>query len=70
MWLDVGEFGGSEETVKTLWKDCGVKLLPGCYLAREKADGFNPGEGFVRAAMVADLATTLDALERITETLK
>lgn len=70
LWLDVSEFGGSEEAVKTLWKGCGVKLLPGCYLARERPDGSNPGEGFVRVAMVADLATTQDALERMVRTLK
>jgi aspartate/methionine/tyrosine aminotransferase len=70
LWLDVGKFGGSERAVKTLWKECGVKLLPGRYLARDEADGSNPGENFVRVAMVQDLATTEDALTRITGTLK
>ncbi len=56
--------------MKTLWKECGVKLLPGRYLARDEADGTNPGENFVRVAMVHDLATTEDALTRITGTLK
>jgi aspartate/methionine/tyrosine aminotransferase len=70
LWLDFGEFGGSEAAVKTLWKECGVKLLPGRYLARDEADGTNPGENFVRVAMVHDLATTEDALTRITGTLK
>lgn len=70
LWLDVSQFGGSEMAVKTLWKECGVKLLPGRYLARDEADGSNPGESFVRVAMVQDLATTEDALTRITGTLK
>jgi N-succinyldiaminopimelate aminotransferase len=70
LWLDVGKFGGSERAVKTLWKECGVKLLPGRYLARDEAGGSNPGESFVRVAMVQDLATTEDALARITGTLK
>ena len=52
LWLDVGPFGGSEDAVKTLWKDCGVKLLPGRYLARDEANGSNPGADFVRVAMV------------------
>lgn len=70
LWLNVGQFGGSEEAVKTLWKGCGVKLLPGRYLARDEADGTNPGADFVRVAMVDDLATTQEALERIVATLK
>lgn len=70
LWLDVSPFGGSEDAVKTLWKGCGVKLLPGRYLARDEADGTNPGADFVRVAMVDDLATTQEALERIVATLK
>ncbi len=70
LWLDVSEFGGSEAAVKTLWKECGVKLLPGRYIARDEADGTNPGEKYVRVAMVEDLATTEDALTRIAGTLK
>ncbi len=70
LWLDVSDFGGSEFAVKTLWKECGVKLLPGRYIARDEMNGTNPGENYVRVAMVQDLATTKDALTRITRTLK
>ena len=70
LWLNVGQFGGGLEAVKTLWKDCGVKLLPGRYLARDDADGTNPAVDFIRVAMVQDLATTEEALKRIVETLK
>ena len=70
LWLDTSDFGDSEDVVKTLWKDCGVKLLPGNYLARAGADGSNPGDGFVRVAMVQDLETTEDALTRIVGALK
>ena len=70
LWLDVNDYGGSEDVVKTLWKGCGVRLLPGTFLARTGSDGKNPGEGFIRVAMVEDLATTEDALTRIVETLK
>ena len=70
LWLDMGAYGGSEAAVTTLWKGCGVKLLPGRYLARDEPGGTNPGADFVRVAMVHDLATTIDALERITATLK
>lgn len=70
LWLDVSAYGDSESVVKTLWKDCGVKLIPGKYLARTNADGSNPGEGFVRLAMVADLETTKEALGRMVTALK
>ncbi len=56
--------------MKTLWKGCGVKLLPGRFLARDNADGTNPGADYVRVAMVQDLAVTQTALDRIVETLK
>ncbi len=41
-----------------------VTVLPGSYLARE-ADGFNPGEDYVRLALVASLAECIAAAERI-----
>lgn len=70
LWLDVSAHGSSADVVKTLWEDCGVKVLPGKFLARDAADGTNPGEGFVRVAMVADLAATKEALRRIAGKLK
>ncbi len=69
LWLDMGSHGGGERVVKTLWKDCGVKLLPGSYLARTNADGSNPGADYVRVAMVAPLDETKAALTRIVERL-
>ena len=44
--------GGGEAATKTLWKGCGVRLLPGTYLAREGASGANPGRNHVRVALV------------------
>ena len=41
-----------------------VTVLPGNYLARE-ADGVNPGEDYVRLALVAPLAECIDAAQRI-----
>ena len=55
--------------VKTLWKDCGVKLLPGAYLSRTHADGSNPGADYVRVAMVAPHDEMKDALTRMVERL-
>jgi aspartate/methionine/tyrosine aminotransferase len=65
LWLDMGAFGGGEEAVKTLWKGCGVRLLPGKYLARTGASGANPGVNHVRVALVHDSDTTGEALRRI-----
>lgn len=65
LWLDMSAHGGGEAAAKTLWKQCGVKLLPGRYLARDRAEGENPGAGFVRVALVDDLATTEEGLTRM-----
>ena len=50
---------------RQLWREAGVRVLPGRYAAREQADGSNPGEDFIRVAMVHDKATTAEALRRI-----
>ena len=49
-----------------LYRDYNVTLLPGSFLARE-ARGINPGEHFVRIALVAPLAECVDAAQRIQE---
>jgi aspartate/methionine/tyrosine aminotransferase len=69
LWLDMGRQGGGEIAVTTLWKGCGVKLLPGSYLARDGAGGVNPGTNHVRVALVHDARTTGEALARIVATL-
>src|SRR5262249_35815552 len=51
LWLDVGAYGGSEKVAVALWRDAGVRILPGAYLAREQADGSNPGADYIRVAM-------------------
>ncbi len=65
LWLDVSAHGGSEAAALTLWKDTGVKVVPGAYLARPGRDGTNPGGSYVRAALVHDAATIEEALQRI-----
>ncbi|MEM7718117.1 MAG: aminotransferase class I/II-fold pyridoxal phosphate-dependent enzyme [Pseudomonadota bacterium] len=50
LWLPVDD--GEAATVR-LWKETGVRVLPGAYLARE-VEGGNPGTGYIRVAMVAD----------------
>jgi N-succinyldiaminopimelate aminotransferase len=49
---------------QALYRDYNVTTLPGSYLART-AQGVNPGENFVRLALVADMAETVEAAQRI-----
>ena len=67
LWLDMSQKGGGEAATATLWKAYGVKVLPGAYLGHRYEDGANPGEDYVRLALVGDLATTEEALRRIVE---
>jgi len=69
LWLDVASHGGSEATTKKLWAEAGVRVVPGRYLARNQADGSNPGADYIRVAMVQDKAATAEALNRIVATL-
>ena len=65
LWLDVGD--GEAAAVK-LWREGGVRVLPGGYLARDTASG-NPGKSFIRVALVNDIATTREALDRLARIL-
>ena len=67
LWLDMSHLGGGEQATLTIWKRCGVKVIPGVYLAHEDRHGVNPGRNFVRVALVHDAATVREALERIVE---
>ena len=69
LWLDVAAVGGSEAATVKLWRDAGVRVLPGRYIARDQADGSNPGSDFIRVAMVHDKETTAEALHRIAAVL-
>jgi aspartate/methionine/tyrosine aminotransferase len=70
LWLDVSKFGGSEAVTKRLWAEAGVRVVPGRYLAREQADGSNPGADYIRVAMVQDKAATEEALHRLVVVLR
>jgi aspartate/methionine/tyrosine aminotransferase len=67
LWLDVRHFDGDETATVALWRDVGVRVVPGSYLGHTAPDGSNPGAGYVRAALVDDLATTETALRRLAE---
>lgn len=69
LWLDVAALGGSEAVTLRLWREAGVRVLPGRYIARDQADGSNPGADYIRIAMVQDEETTAEALHRLVAVL-
>ena len=62
LWLEVGD---GEAAALALWRKERIRVLPGAYLARNGADGVNPGAAFIRVALVHDSATTERALTRL-----
>jgi aspartate/methionine/tyrosine aminotransferase len=70
LWLDVRAHGGDEAAAVMLWREAGLRVIPGRYLARDQADGSNPGAGYIRIAMVQDRDTTAEALHRLVAVLR
>ena len=66
LWLDVGD---GEKAALALWQKAGIRVLPGAYLARAGADGVNPGQRYIRVALVHDLDRTRQGLTRLAEVL-
>ena len=65
LWLPVGD---GEEAALKLWKETGIRVLPGGYLARD-VNGDNPGKGYIRVAMVAEEQEMQRGLERLRDCL-
>ena len=61
LWLDVGD---GEAAAVRLWREAGVRALPGAYLSRPTPQG-DPGAAFLRVALVADEASLRRGLEAI-----
>lgn len=61
LWLNVGD---GEAATRRLWAEGGVKVLPGAYLTKH-GEGPNPSQGYIRIALVSDLASTEEALTRV-----
>ncbi len=66
LWLEVGD---GEDAAVRLWREVGVRTIPGGYLCLPTAAGLNPGQSFLRVAMVQDIATTTEALRRMARVL-
>ena len=63
IWLKVP--GGDDLAfAKKLWQEAAIQVLPGRFLARD-TEYCNPGEGYVRIALVADVDTCVKAAETI-----
>ena len=69
-WVKVPEqFDGNDEIfVKALYEQANIHALAGRYLSRE-VDGHNPGQGYVRIALVASVDESREAISRIRQLL-
>ncbi|HEY0104811.1 MAG TPA: aminotransferase class I/II-fold pyridoxal phosphate-dependent enzyme [Rhizomicrobium sp.] len=70
LWLDVGN---GEEAALRLWREAGVRTLPGAYMGRDVIAGdirSNPGFSYIRVALVNEVSTIMTALERMSEILE
>jgi len=65
LWLPVAD---GEAAALALWREVGIRVLPGAYLGRT-VDGVNPGQGYVRVALVAPIDETERGLTAIRQTL-
>ena len=72
LWLRVKE---GEDSALRLWREHGLRVLPGAYLARD-SDGAlggpkgNPGAPYLRVALVEDLDSTRRGLEILREEMR
>ena len=65
LWLPVQD---GEAAALRLWRETGVRVLPGAYLSRE-VGGENPGKGYIRVALVAPRDETQRGLTRLRDCL-
>ena len=76
LWLDIRAAGGSEEVAQQLFKDAGIRVLPGRYLSHRLETGPLSDDSsafsadcYVRIALVDEREKTRKALQLINETL-
>ena len=65
LWLPVED---GEAAALNLWRDTGVRVLPGAYLSRD-AMGVNPGTNYIRVALVAPKEEMQQGLIRLRDCL-
>ena len=57
LWLNVGN---GEKITQELWKEEGIKVMPGSYLSRTKVS-----KAYIRIALVSSITETSSALKKI-----
>jgi aspartate/methionine/tyrosine aminotransferase len=65
LWLPVDD---GETAALKLWRETGVRVLPGAYLSRD-VGGQNPGKGYIRVALVAPAEETQRGLTMLRDCL-
>lgn len=70
LWLDVSHLAshrltGGEAAAVKLWREQGLRTVPGGYLARSDLTGANPSADFLRVALVQDLPACEEVLTRL-----
>jgi aspartate/methionine/tyrosine aminotransferase len=65
LWLPVND---GEEAALKLWRETGVRVLPGAYLSRD-VNGHNPGKPYIRVALVAPSQETQRGLTLLRDCL-
>ena len=66
LWLNVGN---GEEAASRLWSEAAVKVMPGAYLSKPDNNNLNPGEKYIRVALVQEPAFVSQSLSRMVNTL-
>ncbi|BCS45882.1 MULTISPECIES: aminotransferase class I/II-fold pyridoxal phosphate-dependent enzyme [Pseudomonas syringae group genomosp. 2] len=62
LWLPVAD---GEDAARRLWTKQGLRVMPGRYLCHAESNGSNPGNGFVRLALVHQQSIMSEALLRL-----
>jgi N-succinyldiaminopimelate aminotransferase len=65
LWLPVDD---GETAALKLWRETGVRVLPGAYLSRD-VGGQNPGKAYIRVALVAPKDETQRGLIQLRDCL-
>jgi N-succinyldiaminopimelate aminotransferase len=66
LWLDVGD---GEKAALTLWREAALRCLPGAYTTHTNPGCENPGQKYVRIALVHDDATVEAGMRRLLRVL-
>ena len=65
-WLEVGD---DVAATQALWREAAIRVLPGSYMGRPDSNGKNPGDGFIRVALVHEPAIVGEAMKKLVAVL-